>query len=353
MIRQLPAPTSGGLILSYKCSAACKHCMYACSPKWPADWITEADLESMLAQLAETIQPSPHGPEAIGVNDGLHFTGGEPFLNFRLLCRAAEIARDLGIPSTFVETNAAWCINDQITREKLRLLKDKGLKGILISVNPYFLEYVPFERTECCIRNSLEIFRPNVIVYQLEYYKRFKNWGFTGTVSLEEYFWKEKQEDFARNVEFFLMGRAPYALRGRLQEHFPRYPASVLVGLACQLPFLRPWHNHFDNYGNYVPGFCAGVSLGDCRHLDRLLREGVSTEDRPVLKFLMEEDLGGLLRFARERGYEEAKGGYFSSCHLCVDLRRHLAASGRFAELNPAEFYQHLEEAEPPRVTTH
>ena len=32
-------------MLSYKCSAACKHCMYACSPQWEADWISEADLE--------------------------------------------------------------------------------------------------------------------------------------------------------------------------------------------------------------------------------------------------------------------------------------------------------------------
>ena len=40
----IPAPISGGLMLSYKCTAACQHCMYACSPKWDADWISPADL---------------------------------------------------------------------------------------------------------------------------------------------------------------------------------------------------------------------------------------------------------------------------------------------------------------------
>ena len=56
---KLPLPLSGGVMLSYKCSAACKHCMYACSPHWDADWISEADLARGLAQLAPHIAPSP------------------------------------------------------------------------------------------------------------------------------------------------------------------------------------------------------------------------------------------------------------------------------------------------------
>jgi hypothetical protein len=41
---KLPLPQSGGLILSYKCTAACKHCMYFCSPEWEANWIKDEDL---------------------------------------------------------------------------------------------------------------------------------------------------------------------------------------------------------------------------------------------------------------------------------------------------------------------
>ena len=58
---RIPAPISGGLILSYRCSAACRHCMYACSPRWPADWIGEDDLAATLQSLAKRIQPSPWG----------------------------------------------------------------------------------------------------------------------------------------------------------------------------------------------------------------------------------------------------------------------------------------------------
>ena len=88
-----------------------------------------------------------------------------PFMNFELLLKAVETAHELKIPSTFVETNCYWCPSDEVTREKLQLLKEKGLKGILISVNPFYLEYVPFERTERAIRISQEVFGKNVMVY--------------------------------------------------------------------------------------------------------------------------------------------------------------------------------------------
>jgi len=80
MVKQIPKPISGGLILSYKCSAECRHCMYACSPKWNGDWISQEDLKKILMQLAGTIEPSPYGSEIMSLNYGLHFTGGEPFL---------------------------------------------------------------------------------------------------------------------------------------------------------------------------------------------------------------------------------------------------------------------------------
>ena len=65
---QIPQPVSGGILLSYKCTSECKHCMYACSPRWKADWISESDIEKILTLLAGKIQPSPFGRNEIGVN---------------------------------------------------------------------------------------------------------------------------------------------------------------------------------------------------------------------------------------------------------------------------------------------
>jgi hypothetical protein len=63
------------------------------------------------------------------------------------------------------------------------------------------------------IRISIDIFGQNVMVYQLEYYRRFQALGIHGKVSFEDYLHHlEVKEYLIRNVEFFVMGRAPYKL---------------------------------------------------------------------------------------------------------------------------------------------
>jgi hypothetical protein len=343
MTLKIPPPVSGGLILSYKCSAECKHCIYGCSQKWSADWISEGDLEKILKQLAGRVVPSPFGPKTTTLNHGLHFTGGEPFLNFDLLCKAVETAAGLSIPSLFVETNCFWAVNDKVTKERLKLLKTNGLHGIMISVNPFYLEYVPFERTERTIRIALDIFKSNAMVYQIEYYRRFMQWELKDRVPFQDYLKLEKKENLLRNVEFFMMGRAPYALKDELREYYPSLPASSYFHEPCITPLLRTWHNHFDNYGNYVPGFCGGITLGECRNLDKLLDEGIELDDYPVLEFLVDNDLKGLFSYALQYGYEKLEEGYFSKCHVCTDLRKFLVKKDDFRELQPKEFYKHLD----------
>lgn len=334
---KVPRPVSGGLMLSYKCTAACRHCIYICSPEWEADWISESDLEKGLSVLAEVIEPSPYGPDYIGLNDGLHFTGGEPFLNFRLLLRAVEIAAELRIPSLFVETNCYWSTSDKVTREKLEALREKGLKGIMISVNPFYAEYIPFERTERCVRISRDIFGDNVFVYQAEYYRLFKSLEIKKKIAVEDFLALTKHKYFSGMVELFFMGRAAY----KLKSHFPVYPAQALFTAPCITPFLRSWHNHFDNYGNYMPGFCGGISLGSWYNLHDLLKHGLDAARYPVVNYLAYDDMEGLFKFAAEYGYVESKSGYLSKCDLCLDIRKHLALKDKFEELEPKEFYIH------------
>jgi len=183
----VPEPFSAGLLLSYKCNSGCKHCMYACSPKWDEDWVSQEDVEIYLSQLSGKIRPSVYGPDHVDLNSGLHFTGGEPFLNFNLLLRATEIACACNIPSTFVETNCHWCTNDERTEERMRLLKKAGLGGIMISVNPFLLEHVPFERTDRAIRIARRIFGENMLVYQSFFYRQFKKFGITNTLAFVDF----------------------------------------------------------------------------------------------------------------------------------------------------------------------
>ncbi|MEN2975436.1 MAG: radical SAM protein [Candidatus Caldarchaeales archaeon] len=341
MVSQLipPIPTSCGIFLTYICNSECRHCMYACSPRWSSDWISIKDLEKIIVQLSDKILPPPSGFSRVGVNYGLHFTGGEPFLNYPLLLEAIKTAKDYGIPSIFVETNSFWCKDLGETEEKLIELKKAGLDGILISINPFVVEYVPFERMERNISLSLKIFGLNTIIYQYEFYKQFKDVNLKGLLSFEDYLERFKL-DGLRWVELIPMGRTCYELR----HLFYKYPAKYFFKENCRSSLLREWHTHIDNYGNYITGYCGGISLGDARELDKLLDEGIDLDERPILNFLINGNLGELYDYAvREFNYREKTDGYISKCDLCLDMRRCIILqSDEFIELSPKEYYHHL-----------
>ena len=332
----IPEPISAGILLTYKCTNSCKHCMYACSPKWDADWISAEDAEVVLSHLAGLMHDSYPFPDKIGVNEGVHFSGGEPFLNFDLLLQLVEIAERLEIPSTFVETNAFWCTDDESARKKLHALKDTGLVGILISANPFILEQVPFERTQRATRLGREVFGPdNTIVYQTFFYQQFRQLDLQGTLPFEEYL--RMAGHGLQVAELFPSGRVPYKL-GDLYEH---RPARSFFGASCSRELIRDWHVHIDNYCNYIPGYCGGISLGDARYLNAIC-SGLNLDEHPVLRALL-TDLKTLYDLGRQCEYEE-QGGYVSKCHLCIDIRQHLARRGDFKELAPKAFYDRLED---------
>jgi len=328
----IPQPVSLGIFLSYKCNCKCKHCMYFCSPGWDEDWISLEDTKKVLKHLEGKIQGSPFGRDKIGINTGLHFTGGEPFLNFELLTELTKIAHKLEIPSKFVETNCFWCTDDNVTKEKLIELKKAGLDGILISVNPFILEQIPFERTERAVEISKGIFGANVIIYQELFYNQFKDLKIKKSMKLEEFL--SKAPDSLLYVELLPMGRASYAL----SDIYWRYPAERYFKYSCRTELTRNWHNHIDNYFNYIPGYCGGISLGDVRN-QSLLMEGINLEENPIINALV-NNLQKLYEIGIEFGYKELKGGYISKCHLCLDIRKHIVKqTDEFKELKPKEFY--------------
>jgi hypothetical protein len=248
--------------------------------------------------------PGPYGPNGVSFNHGLYFTGGEPFLQFDLLLKGVEIADKLGIPSLFVETNGFWCRDEENTAEKMQQLKEAGLLGILISVNPFTLESIPFERTERAARIGSEIFGQNCMIYQIEYYMQFRKLGITGRMSLRDYLQRVGLRGATSRIELLPIGRAVYTLH----EWYHKYPVSVFFGSDCSGSLLRNYHNHWDNYGNILPGFCAGLALGNIQETPSLYDDGINLDDYPLLKILFEKGVSGLYEFSQNNfGYQAHK----------------------------------------------
>ncbi len=275
----------------------------------------------------------------------IHLAGGEPFIRFDFLVEAVRIVTERNLPLAYVETNAYWATSDRVARSKLETLREAGLRAILISVSPFHLEHIPFERTERAVRIAREVLGPwNVLLFTDGFYEHFRNRGFSGTLRFDEYrrsvpeTWLAKQIQF--DYQFVPNGRGAF----KLASLFAAHPAETFFRENCRGSLGYPGHVHIDLYGNYVGGLCAGISVGNGFDLRRLYEEGTPLEDRPVLRMLVEEDLGALFRWAvDEFGFEPSREGYIAKCHLCADIRRHVFQKGyRGADLAPPEFYQFL-----------
>lgn len=245
------------------------------------------------------------------------------------------MASRLRIPLAFVETNCFWCRDDEAAKERLTKLKQAGLKGILLSTNPFTIERIPFERIERAAKISEEVFGGNVIIYQNYFYNQFKRMGVSSTLTFEEYLGRAGYG--LHQMELLPPGRVSYKLAYVYRKH----PPEQFFGASCERELIRDWHIHIDNYCNFVPGYCAGISLGDARDLDAIC-QGIDLDEAPILRALL-TNVGELYRLGEQFGYEEEEG-YISKCHLCVSIRRHLANLGDFRELRPNAFYEHLED---------
>lgn len=265
---------------------------------------------------------------------GLHFTGGEPFLNFKLLLKLTKLANKFKIPLPFVETNCFWAKSDEVTTARLKELKEAGMSGILVSVNPFNIEYIPFNRIERAARIGNEIFHGNSIVYQDFYMNLFKLLKVDKKISFEEFLKKVNFKDLYNYIELLPMGRALYKL-GFL---FKKYKASYFFNQDCKEELTRNWHTHIDNYCNYLPGFCAGISLGNFKDFTSIFG-GINLNKKPILKALT-QNMESLFKISKDYGYKECPGGYISKCHLCLDIRKHIVGkTDEFSELAPHKFY--------------
>lgn len=330
---KIPPFTSGGVILSYKCSSSCRHCIYASAPKWK-DWMSEPDLADYLDQI-RTFAPNQHG---------IHLAGGEPFLNFDLTLRAVELCIEHGIPLHYVETNAGWCENDELTVYQMSALRDSGLPAILISVSPFHNEFIPFERTNRAIEIAREIYgHYNVLVYTGYFYQQLQDYNPLQTVPFNRYLNTignaAAAQSFIEHYGLLPSGRAAT----RLNFLFQKQPADAFFNNNCFAEFTNPEHIHIDPYGNYIASFCSGISLGNAHHLGAIF-EGIDLETKPILEILATSGMQGLLKLAQDQfDFHIAEEGYIAKCHLCQDIRAHIVQrTDQFDELSPVEFYHYL-----------
>jgi len=125
-----------GLLLTDRCDVACGHCWFSCSPD---------RTEKMPQAVAENVIEQSRSIGARWVS----FTGGEPFLEPRLLLGLIRYASEKGFYTEAV-TNCGWAMMPEAATEVLRPLTEAGLTTLNMSVDDFHQLHIPLERVRNC-----------------------------------------------------------------------------------------------------------------------------------------------------------------------------------------------------------
>jgi len=325
-ILSIPPLISGGVMLSYRCTSACRHCLYRCSPSRPDEWMTREMAGPLFAPLRKE-----------SYLQSIHIAGGEPTMKWEFLLDFIRLAHKMRIPVEYMETNASWCKSREITKEKMIELKDAGLTSILVSVSMFHNEFVPFSCTRNCVEVAQDIFGDeNVIAYLPHMYHMLAELPDDGKHTLEDFCRhhgvKPDSTSMIRLYDVTPAGRAVSELTCCYQKK----SAVSYSGQSCGSKLLSTTHFHIDHQGNFFSGCCAGIVPATAANL----HPDISAETHPVFSVLCTEGPFGLMETAgKEYSFKPRNKGYVSKCDLCLHIREHLSATGKFHELRPAYYY--------------
>ena len=309
---------SAGLLLTYKCSAACEFCYYHCTPEKGGLLPVETCLAAWrsLKRLA-------------GEAAKIHLTGGEPFLYWDRLVEILSGGRREGLgPVDLVETNGSWVTDGNLVRDHLRTLCDLGVQRLKVSADPFHQEYVDIDRVRLLAAAAKEVFGPQRVLVRWE----------EGLAACEPVTDRDGMYIQAyRARPFRFTGRAA----GRLADLLATEPVEAWAQANCLGDFLGAKGVHIDPYGNVFSGTCSGIVVGN---INATPLEGIwnrfTPGQNPLLKTLCERGPYGLLAEAEEAGYQRL-AKYADKCHLCTHIRQFLFERGQEAfVVGPPDCYQ-------------
>ncbi len=320
---RIPRLQSGGLIVTYRCTSRCRHCLYASSPRREARYIGGEAARRAFAAVKDRGCAS------------LHIGGGEPFLDPEGLLAVARAARAEDVGIEYVETNSSWYREGESAVALLHRLQDEGVTTLLLSISPFHTEYVPFCRVrgviEACRKAGTSVF-PWVESFLPDVTKQDES----TTHTIEEIGGSEYLPTLPSRYWINMGGRAVLSFG----EVLPLTPVEELPGAGAGCAELSDTsHFHVDLDGSYVPGLCSGLVV-PLEDVGKPLDPG----RLPVLSVLWEKGPAALMEAARGMHGFQPRPSYLNKCHLCLDLRRFLARlpGSAFPDLAPAGFYEEL-----------
>jgi hypothetical protein len=298
------------LLFTYRCTISCKHCLFNCSPDQPSIRVSFEDGVEFLRQLRATDRV-------------VHIAGGEPMIYYDEMLRICQAAHKEEVSPHFIETNASWCVSDEVARKRYEELRDAGIKGMLISTDPYHQAFVLPDRFERARRWAVEIFgEENVIAADpsRKELERMVEIG-RGEALLAEYTRKHTPRLVGRAGEELVRFLPDRPIEELKEDSLWHGNASGSADCRKEFDPQEMWEIHIDPYGNIQT--CCGIIIGNARQipLPEMMKRGFTKNE--LIRIVYEEGPFGLLKLAVKLGYKPREG-YPQKCNLCWEVRKYL-----------------------------
>lgn len=308
-----------GLLLTYRCNAACRFCYYNCQPQ--AGGLMPVDMAVSAAQGLRRLA---------GDGAKIHLTGGEPFLEFeRLLeiCRAYQREGLIDILDN-VETNGGWACQERDIADKLAALKDAGLRRLKISCDIFHQEFIPIDHVRRLAQVAAKILgADNVLVrWQAD---------LQNPQPPEVLFDRRRLAELLKSQHVRFTGRAALCLAPLVAD----LPLDAVRTAQCQTAFLDAKGVHIDPYGNVFSGQCSGMVVGNISQmpLEEIWRR-FDPQTLPFWKVLFASGPAGFLSEQPEIA-PLLPAKIASKCHLCALICRIFFDKGLYLSIINTEIY--------------
>lgn len=301
-----------GILYTYRCTIACRHCGFGCGPQAPAEHTSTSQMLRHLRILHATGRV-------------VHVAGGEAMMFWDDLKDALSAAYAEGLQPHFVETNCSFAGSDDIAVERLEFLRGVGVAGILLSADPYHQEFVAPERFLRMRRLGREIFGQRHVWCPSAADDVMR--GHAGLATDEK-----RLGEHVRAHPPVMYARSYHELR-RFLDRVPldRLPVDHIGGPRrcgprdCREYFdaASVWEIHIDPFDRVLTN--CGVMLGKLGEVDLLELIGRGLQHANELTEILARDGPfGLAEMARDRHGYVIPDAAVSKCALCYEVRRFL-----------------------------
>jgi MoaA/NifB/PqqE/SkfB family radical SAM enzyme len=295
--------------VTYLCNSKCHHCQLGEEKNRIPSYIDKDKAVEIVRKIGEKCRPK-----------SVMTFGGEPLLHPETVYAIHEQAMNVGIPGRGVITNGLWANETERIEEIATDLVRSGINDVHISVDCFHQEFVPLKIVRKAAEALVKAGAPRVVwnpCWVLS--KNHDNMYNRKTRAILQRL-KDLPIEISEGNNVQPEGRAIAWLRDYLPSK-----TKVPKGKCGDMPYTEPLdsiHTLCVEPDGRI-AVCKELYVGNAFETDVVeIIENYDPFKIPEAKAIVEDGMGGLIDWARERNVEPDPGGYYNLCHLCTDLRR-------------------------------